>query len=98
MEEQKALQDPSQQEEQQKEKEEPSVAAAEETKKEKTTSSKIEVHCPFCSQMHKIGESVNRTELPFLVHNRQLDNLLEHEIQKWYDQLTEEEKLELEKE
>lgn len=98
MEEQKAQQDPTQQEELKKEEQELAVVVAEETKKEKISSSKIEVQCPFCNQTHKIGESVNRTELPFLVHNRQLDNLLEHEIQKWYDQLTEEEKLELEKE
>lgn len=39
-----------------------------------------EIRCPFCSQTQRIGASINRAELPFLVHNRQLDNLLELEI------------------
>ena len=56
-----------------------------------------EIRCPFCSQTHRVGDTLNRTELPFLVHNRQLDNLLEHEIQQEFDQKTDQQKEQLQR-
>ena len=39
------------------------------------------IKCPFCKQSHKLSEQPpGRSQLPFLVHNRMLDNLLSKEI------------------
>ncbi len=49
----------------------------------------VEICCPFCAQAHRIGETPNHTEVPFMVQNRFLDNLMSQEIQQAFDQLTE---------
>lgn len=56
-----------------------------------------EIKCPFCSHSHRVGGDTlkSRSEPPFLVHNRQLDNLLEHEIKQEFDQKTEQQKEQL---
>ena len=70
-------------------------APAEEAKTSPQGQEDIEIQCPFCALVHRVKGSSNRSEVPFLVHNRQLDNLLEREIQKEFDSMTEMEKEQL---